>query len=326
MPKPSDSPVQSRYDIVYLFDIKDGNPNGDPDAGNLPRLDPETNQGLVTDVCLKRKVRNLITSTHGNKSPYRIFVTERAVLNELIEEPYEKSDDVKEALKAWEKWKKNKKSMPKPERHYEDLARDWMCENYYDIRTFGAVMSTGDKKAADTEDGDKQRSKIKKSAGQVRGPVQFSFSRSICPIVASEHALTRCAVTNEKDLEKERTMARKFTVPYGLYRAHAFISAPLAEQTGFSESDLELFKNALNLMFENDKSAARTGMKPCACIAFRHENRMGNARSDQLFERVEVKLKPEVRNENRPARSFGDYTVIVNEKGLPSGVTIERWI
>lgn len=324
MPKPSDTPVQNRYDFVYLFDIADGNPNGDPDAGNLPRFDPETNQGLVTDVCLKRKVRNFVGVTHANRSPHRIFITEKAVLNELIELPYVHSQSVKDAVKAWEAWKSSKKSkgksdkLPKPERHYEDIARDWMCENFYDVRTFGAVMSTGDKKSVDDEEG--EESKIKRTAGQVRGPVQFSFARSIDPVTSSEHSITRCAVTNEKDLEKERTMGRKFTIPYGLYRAHGFISSPLAEQTGFSEADLALFKTALNMMFENDKSAARANMKPCACIAFKHENKMGNARADQLFDRVEIKRVKD------PARSYADYAVTVNDKGLPQGVTIERWI
>lgn len=300
MSKTSDTPVQNRYDIVYLFDIADGNPNGDPDAGNLPRIDPETNQGLVTDVCLKRKIRNFVGLTHGEKPPYEIYVKERAVLNKQHERAYD-------ALKI----KPEKNSLPKDAQKARELTA-WMCQNFFDIRAFGAVMST------------------ETNCGQVRGPIQFSFARSIDPIAHSEHAVTRCAVTTEREASDQdggnRTMGRKFTIPYGLYRAHAFISAPLAEDTGFSESDLELFKSALNLMFEHDKSAARTNMKPCACIAFRHENKMGNARSDQLFERIEVKLKPQVEKDGRPPRSFNDYTVTIDEKNLPKGVMVERWI
>lgn len=298
MSKSSDSPIQNRYDFVYLFDIADGNPNGDPDAGNLPRLDPETNQGLVTDVCLKRKVRNYVGLAHGEKPPYEIYVKERAILNNQHERAYE-------ALKI----KPEKGSMPKDEKKARELTA-WMCQNFFDIRAFGAVMST------------------EINCGQVRGPIQFSFARSIAPVISAEHAVTRCAVTTEREAEKQeggnRTMGRKFTIPYGLYRAHGFISAPLAEQAGFSESDLALFKTALNMMFENDKSAARANMAPRACIAFKHENRMGNARADQLFERIEV--KPKALPDGRPARSFADYELAINEKGLPSGVTIERWI
>lgn len=208
--------LSNRYDFVLVFDVRDGNPNGDPDAGNLPRLDAESGHGLVTDVCLKRKVRNFISLVQRDgdnpKVRYNIFVREKAVLNQEIEQAYEQSEAVRSALLAWRAWQKDKKSNPKPARHYEDIARDWMCENYFDVRTFGAVMSTGDE-ASD--------SKLRKTAGQVRGPVQLTFARSVDPIVALEHSITRMAVTNERDLEKERTMGRKHTIAYGVYVAHA---------------------------------------------------------------------------------------------------------
>lgn len=315
-------PVQHRYDFVYLFDVTDGNPNGDPDAGNLPRVDAETGQGLVTDVCLKRKVRNYVESTQGGKLGFRIFVREKAVLNSKIEEAYTQSEKVKTGLKAWLEWQKNKK-LPKPERHYEDLACDWMCENFYDIRTFGAVMSTGDEKEIATEG---LKAKIKMTAGQVRGPIQLTIARSVDPIVSAEHAITRCAVTNERDKEKERTIGRKFTVPYGLYKGFGYISPSLAERTLFGRDDLELFKQALNMMFENDRSAARGLMRPVRCIAFRHENKLGNTRADQLFARVSVVLRDELRADSRPPRSSEDYSISVASTDLPSGVTIEEWV
>ena len=227
--------MNNRYDFIYFFDVKDGNPNGDPDAGNLPRVDPETGHGLVTDVCLKRKVRNFVSLTRPSADTFGIFVREKAVLNETIERAYTESAEVKAALAAWEAYKKDKKSA-KPEKAYEDVARDWLCHNFYDIRAFGAVLSTGDEKEVPGV-----KAKIKMTAGQVRGPVQFAFGRSVDPIVTSEHSITRCAVTNEKDLVKERTMGRKFTVPYGLFRAHGFINPFLAKQTGFGGEDLTLF-------------------------------------------------------------------------------------
>lgn len=292
-------PIQNRYDIVYLFDITDGNPNGDPDAGNLPRLDAETGQGLVTDVCLKRKVRNYVGLKHGEHPPHEIYVKEKAVLNRQHDRAWEKvSPDTKTA---------DRKKLPKDEEKARELTR-WMCTNFFDIRAFGAVMAT------------------EVNCGQVRGPIQFGIARSIHPIVSQEHAITRCAVTNERDLEKERTIGRKFTVPYALYRAHAYVNPNLAEQTGFSTTDLELFKQALAQMFENDKSAARANMRPCRCIAFKHDSKLGNARADQLFARVRVELKPELREQKKPPRSFGDYVVAVNEADLPTGVTIEYWV
>jgi CRISPR-associated protein Csd2 len=314
------TPIQHRYDFVYLFDVTDGNPNGDPDAGNLPRVDAETGQGLVTDVCLKRKVRNYVATVQGDKPGYRIFIKEKAVLNSQIEEAYLTGEKVKAALQAWMAWKNNKK-LPKPERDYEDVACDWMCENFFDIRGFGAVLTTGD----DTQV-EGVKAKIKMTAGQVRGPIQLTIARSISPIVSAEFAITRCAVTNERDQEKERTIGRKFAVPYGLYKGFGYINVSLAERTGFDEEDLALFKRALNEMFEHDRSAARGQMEPVRCIAFRHENRLGSARADQLFARVSVALKDEVERDKRPPRSKDDYAIAVATDDLPDGVTVEEWV
>ena len=316
--------LNNRYDFVLLFDVKDGNPNGDPDAGNLPRVDAETGRGLVTDVSLKRKVRNFVSMVNpetdndqqdhfsdiqgSGKPRHHIFVREKGVLNQEIEKAYSMSDAVKAGLEAWEKWKKDKKGSQKPPRHYEDLARDWMCHNFYDIRTFGAVMSTGDKQDSDAGD-----SKLKKTAGQVRGPVQLTFARSVDPVVAAEHSITRMAVTNEKDLEKERTMGRKFTVPYGLYVAHGFVSAHLANQTGFGEEDLELLWQSLANMFEHDRSAARGEMATRGLYVFRHDSQLGNAPAHSLFNRIQPKLKDGV----SVARDFNDYTVTVDESKVP---------
>ena len=291
MPKP----IEHRYDFVYLFDVTDGNPNGDPDAGNLPRVDPETGQGLVTDVCLKRKIRNYVALAHEAKPPYEIYVKEKAVLNNQHARAYKEF-----------KLKPEKKKLPKKEADAEKVTR-WMCQNFFDIRTFGAVMST------------------EINAGQVRGPVQIAFSRSVDPIFASEHAITRCAVTNEKDLEKERTMGRKFTLPYALYRGHGYINPRLAAQTGFNTDDLDLLKRSLDQMFEADRSAARGSMAPRACVAFKHENPLGNARADQLFRRVTV-TRSNTADDAAPARTFDDYAVAIDDKKLPNGVTIEHWV
>jgi CRISPR-associated protein Csd2 len=290
------SHVQNRYDFVYLFDVTDGNPNGDPDAGNLPRVDTETNQGLVTDVCLKRKVRNFVALTHGMNSPYDIYVRERAVLNQQHRKAYD-------ALKL----KPESKKLPKKEEDARALTA-WMCQNFFDIRAFGAVMSTD------------------VNCGQVRGPVQLTLARSIDPIVSAEFSITRCAVTNEKDAEKkDREMGRKFTVPYGLYRCHGYINATLAEQTGFSDEDLSLLRSALNNMFDHDHSAARGQMAPIRCIAFRHEKKLGNARADQLFSGVTVQLKDEVVTAKRPPRTRNDYVIKLSTT-LPAGVTVEEWV
>lgn len=281
--------LENRIDFIYLFDVQDGNPNGDPDAGNLPRVDAETGMGLVTDVCLKRKVRNYVQVVKQCAPGYDIFVKEKAVLNTLIDQSYE-DDRVKAA-------DKNKQST---------AARDVMCEKYYDVRTFGAVMSTG------------------KNAGQVRGPIQFTFARSIDPIAPLEHSITRMAVATEKEAEKQsgdnRTMGRKSTVPYGLYLCHGFISANLAKQTGFSTDDLDLFFEALKNMFDNDRSAARGLMSAQKLIVFRHESELGNAPANKLFDLVKVERKENV----EVARRFDDYRLTINSQGLPAGVTIEE--
>jgi CRISPR-associated protein Csd2 len=289
------TPIQHRYDFVYFFDVTDGNPNGDPDAGNLPRIDPETNQGLVTDVCLKRKIRNFVAETHGEVPGQRIYIRERGVLNAAHREAYVATEQKSES-----------KKLPKDEQKAKSLT-DWMCRNFFDIRTFGAVMTT------------------EVNCGQVRGPLQLTFARSIDPIVAAEFAITRCAVTKENE-DKEREMGRKFNIPYGLYRCHGFLNATLAEKTGFTDDDLALLKQALNMMFETDRSAARGLMAPVRCIAFRHDaNKLGNARADQLFAQVTAKLKPEVKSEGRPARSHADYSIVLTGD-LPEGITVEEWV
>ena len=278
--------IKNRYDFVYLFDVQDGNPNGDPDGDNAPRTDYETGQGLVTDVCLKRKVRNYVQIKMGEDQLNQIFVKEGAVLNNEIKKAYKALD-----LKPKEKGK---------ESDNKDKARQYMCEHYYDIRTFGAVMSTGD------------------NAGQVRGAVQLTFARSIDPVMTSEHTVTRMAVTDEKDKDKERTMGRKATVPYGLYRAHGFISAALARETTFSEDDLDLLWESLKNMFDLDRSAARGLMAARRLIVFKHDDDLGNAPAHKLFELVKVEAK----DPNRPARSFSDYEITIDESKLPKGVQL----
>jgi len=290
----------NRYDFVYFFDVADGNPNGDPDAGNLPRLDTDTGQGLVTDVCLKRKIRNFVGTVHGEKPPHEIYVKERAVLNAQHDRAWQAVDPKAKAA--------DKKKLPKDAKKAKALT-DFMCENFFDIRTFGAVMTT------------------KVNCGQVRGPVQFGFARSIDPIVSSEHTITRCAVTRQEDFDKEdkdREMGRKFTVPYALYRVHGFINPLLAAQTGFGEDDLALLKSALDKMFEYDRSAARGQMAPRACIAFKHDSALGDARADQLFDRVTCIRKND--DPDTPARTFSDYELRIEEAKLPKGIAIERWV
>lgn len=289
--------IQNRYDFVLLFDVKDGNPNGDPDAGNLPRLDAETGRGLVTDVCLKRKVRNYVGLLKGEQPPYEIYVKEKAILNKTHERAYIEIG-AGEELKGDDKKRKGAGDTV-------DKARNWMCGNFFDVRTFGAVMSTG------------------VNCGQVRGPVQITFARSVDPIVSSEHAITRMAVTTEKEAEAQsgdnRTMGRKFTVPYGLYMAHGFVSAPLAEQTGFSDGDMALLLEALTNMFEHDRSAARGEMTTRGLYVFKHDSKLGNAQAHTLFDRVSVQ-----RNSDAPARSFADYTVKVDDSNLPQGVSLQK--
>jgi len=281
-------PINNRYEFVLLFDVKDGNPNGDPDAGNLPRIDPETGHGLVTDVCLKRKVRNYVGLTKGEQPPYEIYVKEKAVLTKQQEKAY---NDLN--------LDRNDSNITQSE-----AAKAWMCQNFYDIRTFGAVMSLKEC-----------------NCGQVRGPIQLGFARSVESVVPTEHSITRMAVATKKEAEKQggdnRTMGRKFTVPYGLYRAHGFISAPLAKQTGFSEADLELFWNALVNMFDHDRSAARGEMAARKLIVFKHEAPLGNAPAHKLFEAVTVERKD---GSDDPARCFADYEVKLGP--IPQGVEL----
>ena len=359
--------LEKRYDFVLLFDVQDGNPNGDPDAGNLPRLDAESGHGLVTDVCLKRKVRNYVVFKHDYKSPHNIYIREKAVLGRAHFEAFrdlgidlgegsrkeidgrmsEKLQDAglpdglaveedtekafltiaatcdKKAVKAWLKdaelgteakkviadMLKTTRARPATEDE-SSAGREWLCKNYFDIRTFGAVLSL----------------KTAPNCGQVRGPVQLTFGRSVTPIVQLEHSITRMAVATEAEAERQggdnRTMGRKFTVPYGLYVAHGFVSAPLAAQTGFSAADLELFWEALASMFEHDRSAARGLMATRGLYVFEHELKLGNAPAHALFERIRPVL-----NEGVSApRSFHDYGVDVNDKDLPPGVTLHRKI
>ena len=301
--------IKNRYDFVFLFDVKDGNPNGDPDFDNMPRTDEETNQGLVTDVCIKRKVRNYVQLCKELKYPYDIFIREGNILNPLIQD---KRDDA-------DKKEDNEKKAIK-------LGRDAMCAQYFDVRTFGAVMSTGDEKVEDdTEKKEKKKTAKKKikGLGVVRGPVQFTFARSIDPVLAKSHSVTRCCVTKESDAEdKNNTIGNKNTVSYGLYRMHGFISATDAAKCGFSENDKNLLFEALINAFENDHAAARGEMNPRALIVFKHESHLGNARAGQLFDRVVVKKNDDVEF----PRSFSDYTVTINKDDLPETITIEELV
>ncbi len=311
--------LSNRYDFVLLFDVKDGNPNGDPDAGNLPRLDAETGHGLVTDVALKRKVRNFVALTQDQSETvpeegekrFEIYVREKAILNLQHQRAYSALnlnapvEDVPETAEDdSKKTKKGVKEKRKGSASDVNLARKWMCQNFFDVRTFGAVMSTGT------------------NAGQVRGPVQLTFARSIDPIVALEHSITRMAVATEAEAEKQqgdnRTMGRKHTVPYGLYVAHGFVSSFLAKQTGFGEDDLELLWQALENMFEHDRSAAHGQMSTRGLYVFKHDSELGNAHAHSLFERITATKKVEV------PRSFSDYDVVVDESVMPSGVTLLR--
>lgn len=284
------SELKNRIDFVYIFDVQDGNPNGDPDAGNLPRIDAETSCGIVTDVCLKRKVRNYVQLSKNCTQGYDIFIKEKAVLNTLIDASHE--DETVKAADA-----KSKTA----------AARDVMCSKYYDIRTFGAVMSMG------------------KNAGQVRGPIQFTFARSVDPIVPAEHSITRMAVATESDAKKQNgenhTMGRKATIPYGLYVCHGFVSASLAKQTGFSEEDFTLFIDALKGMFDCDRSAARGLMSAQKLILFRHDSVLGNAPANKLFDLVKVE-----RTTDNVPRSFSDYQVTIDKTQLPAGVSVEEVI
>lgn len=297
------NPIQNRYDFALLFDVQDGNPNGDPDAGNLPRLDAETGCGLVTDVCLKRKVRNYVQLTQSDKPGYDIFVKEKAILNKEIDAAYAKLQiDLTQAPADAKDGKKRNKA-GKGQGEEVNKARTQMCADYFDIRTFGAVMSTG------------------ANAGQVRGPVQLTFARSVDPIVTLEHSITRMAVATEADAEKKsgdnRTMGRKNTIPYGLYVAHGFISPFLAAQTGFSEDDLTLLWDALKNMFEQDRSAARGLMSTQKLVIFEHETALGNAPAHELFKLIGIAKKSDLA---KPPRSVDDYEIVV--KDPPKGVKI----
>ena len=284
--------IKNRYDFLLLFDVTDGNPNGDPDAGNLPRIDPETGMGLVTDVCLKRKVRNYVLLKENGKRPYDIFIKEKAVLTRLISEATHQEEI--ESLKDAEK---------------TESARKWMCNNYYDIRAFGAVMSLKDA-----------------NAGQVRGPIQLTFARSIDPIFPQEHSITRMAVASEKEAQEQkgdnRTMGRKSTVPYGLYLCRGFISPAFANQTGFNEEDLELFWEAWINMFEHDRSASRGMMCARKLIIFKHNTELGNAPAYKLFDLVSIKAK----NQVNAIRSFEDYEISIKKDSLPESVELIEMI
>ena len=291
--------IKNRYEFVYLFDVENGNPNGDPDAGNMPRIDPETSYGLVTDVCLKRKIRNFVEIVKGGHSPYEIYIREKAILNQTHERAHQ-------AVGIEDKGdsKKRKGSGDEVEK-----ARDWMCKNFFDVRAFGAVMSTG------------------VNCGQVRGPVQMNFARSIEAIVPMEISITRMAVTTEKEAEQQsgdnRTMGRKHIVPYALYRAEGYVSAHLAAQTGFSDGDLQILWDALINMFDHDHSAARGKMNARKLIVFKHESALGNAPAHKLFELVRVKRSTD---EAKPARAFSDYVVEVEKGNIPTGVFLEEKI
>lgn len=303
------SAVQNRHEFVLFFDVANGNPNGDPDAGNLPRLDPETNRGLVTDVALKRKVRNYVSLARPDAAGHEIYMSEGAVLNNEHKKAW--SAVVPEVTKTEEQ-----KRLPKEEAKSRQLTR-WMCDNFWDIRTFGAVMTTG------------------VNAGQVRGPVQLSFARSVEPILPLEISITRSSVTNEKDADKERTMGRKHIVPYALYRAHGYVSAPLASHpakgTGFSEADLELLWEALANMFDHDRSAARGEMATRKLIVFRHASALGNAHAQSLFERVSTvrvhdgsdhAIDSASAQALPVARGWHDYKVTIDRTALPEAIEI----
>ena len=290
-------PIQNRFDFVLFFDVKNGNPNGDPDAGNMPRIDPETGHGIVSDVCLKRKVRNYVDLVKGQdvdgpdvaegELGYKIYVQEGAVLNERNKKAYVYYD-----------MKPSEKKLPKGEQDRLKVTK-FMCDNFFDIRSFGAVMTTG------------------VNCGQVRGPIQMCFAESVDPVMPMEMSITRMAVTKEEDAEKERTMGRKQYIPYGLYRVEGFVSASLAEKTGFSQEDLDLFFSALMNMFENDRSAARGLMSSRKLFVFKHESKLGNAPAHRLFEAVKVnRLIPDAQE----ARSFSDYTIEVGD--IPEGVEL----
>ena len=318
----TDKSLAHRYDFVLVFDVKDGNPNGDPDAGNMPRLDAESGHGLVTDVSLKRKVRNFVglVKEQDERAPadgekrFEIYVREKAILNHqhqraysalnLDAAPEEQAQEATENIAIDAKKKKPAKDKRKGSADDVSQARQWMCQNFFDVRTFGAVMSTGT------------------NCGQVRGPVQLTFARSVEPIVALEHSITRMAVTNEKDQAEDgdnRTMCREHTVPYGVYVAHGFVSSFLAKQTGFGEDDLELVFQALSQMFEHDRSAARGEMSTRGLYVFKHDSELGNAPAHALFDRLQVTPK----EPGAVARSFDAYSVAFDGQSLAVGQSLQ---
>ncbi len=280
--------IQNRYEFVYFFDVTNGNPNGDPDAGNMPRLDPESSKGLVTDVCLKRKIRNVVELTRDNKPGHDIYVQEKAILNEQNRRAYQ-------ALEI----EPEDKKLPKDTAQARAVTQ-WMCKNFFDVRSFGAVMTTG------------------VNSGQVRGPVQIAFARSLDPIIPIEVTITRMAVTTEKEAAEQqgdnRTMGRKHIVPYALYRAHGFISAPLAAKTGFSDDDLNTLWQSLSIMFDHDRSASRGEMNARRLIAFKHASPLGNMPAHKLFDRVTThRVSGEV---GTPASAYSDYRIDIERDGL----------
>jgi len=287
--------IQNRYEFVYLFDVENGNPNGDPDAGNMPRIDPETSYGLVTDVCLKRKIRNFVEIVKGNQSSSRIYIREKSVLSTTRKDAYEAVQKNEESVK-----------------NIIELGRDWMCKNFFDVRTFGAVMSVKEN-----------------NCGQVRGPVQLNFARSIESIVPMEVSITRMAVETEREAEQReqsgavQTMGRKHIVPYALYRAEGYISAHLAAQTGFSEEDLNLLWNSLVNMFDHDHSAARGKMNARKLIVFKHDSMLGNAPAHKLFDLIRVERATD---NAKPARAFSDYNIDIDSSNVPQGITLEEKI
>lgn len=289
--------IKNRYDFVVLFDVENGNPNGDPDAGNMPRIDPETGYGLVTDVCLKRKIRNYVETVRQGEAGFEIYIKQGVPLNVSDRRAF---DDVGVA-------EKDAKAAKKSDPEIDRKLRDFMCRNFYDIRTFGAVMTTFVKGGL--------------NCGQVRGPVQLGFARSVDPIVPQEVTITRLAITTEEDAAKKNNeMGNKFIVPYGLYRVEGHISANLARKTtGFSEEDLQLLWQAILNMFENDHSAARGNMAVRQLIVFKHDSELGNAPAHKLFERVQIRKKEGV----TAPRSYGDYTLTIDREGFPQGVSYE---
>ena len=300
--------IKNRYEFVVLFDCENGNPNGDPDAGNMPRIDPETGHGIVTDVCLKRKIRNYVETAKEDEAGHRIFIKENVPLNRSEGEAFTKVGIDNAADMEKEELKKKIKAVKAKGVDVDTLVRDYLCGEFFDIRTFGAVLTTCVKGAL--------------NCGQVRGPVQLSFARSIDPIVPQELTITRTAITTEADAEKKNTeMGRKYVVPYGLYRAEGYVSANLARKTtGFSEEDLALLWQAILNMFECDHSAARGKMAVRELIVFKHDSELGNAPAYKLFDTVKVAHKPDV----VAPRSYSDYTVEVDEAALPAGVTCIR--